>query len=185
MANTTTLANFEVAMKIKARMVNTNAAFSDPVGVWEALGKAFEPAVTMTSGTGADQADQLLFMDSTVITSANDLDMYNGDGFDDKSTGLDLFGNAVALAEIVSLLIYNSSASAGSLLIGGKGDSTTWTSPFNANSDTVKIFPDGVFALHSPPATTYAVANTTNHILTLTASGGNCTVTAVALGRSA
>ncbi len=189
--NTTSLAQIEIIFKLKARMVNTNAGVVE-TAIWEAIGKLFEPTVAMTSGTGADQADSLLYVESNPITSGNNvsLNMYTGAGWDGEATGFDLFGNALTLAEITSLLIWSDAVSAGNLIIGASAATTAWQAPFANSVDpddaAVTVFPDGVFALHgASPANAYVVTNTTSHLLKLSASGGNITYSAVALGRSA
>ncbi len=193
MANTTSLASIDVLFKLKARMLNTNAGVTKTAR-WSELGKLFSPAVTMTSGTTADKADQLLYVESNVLTSGSStsLDMYAGNGWDGENSNFDLFGNALTLAEITSLLIWSDAVSAGNLIIGYDTSPITsaWQAPFAGSVDpddaAVTIFPDGVFALHgASPANAYVVTNTTSHLLQLTASGGNVTYSAIALGRSA
>ncbi len=190
MANTTSLANIEIALTIRARMVNTNAGVVQ-TGIWEALGNAFSPAVVMTSGTGADQADTLLIVDSDTITSGNsvNLDLYDGAGFNVAATGADLLGNVIANVEITSLFIWNEPASAGDLILGALNATTAWNSIWQGSGDADNagqtIGPDGAFAIHRPDNPAYAVADTTNHLLKIAASGGNVTYSVIALGRSA
>jgi hypothetical protein len=114
------------------------------------------------SGTGANQGDRI-FHDTRTLgaTSAEDLSMYDFGG------AVDPVGQTYALARVILLIIQNKATTAGyTLKVGGKGTSTTWTSPFNTvNTDKLIVEPGGIICLYAGSAAGYAVANTTNHIL--------------------
>ena len=142
-----------------------------------------------TSGTAADKADRCWTDKGRTLTSGNseDIDVYDFGSLDiGAGAGLDPLGQALALAEIVAMLIQNSSASAGDLVVGGKGTTAAWNSLFNADDDAVLVIkPGGFVLLYAPTDPAYAVADTANHLLKMAASGGDVTYDIHILGRSA
>lgn len=82
-------------------------------------------------------------------------------------------GVAYTLSKVLAILIKNrATASGDNLVIGGKGTSAAWTSPFGSNAHTVTIRPGGYLLMVAPDATGYAVVNTTNHLLKIANSSG-------------
>lgn len=139
----------------------------------------------LTSGTTVGTADRSC-QDATRTlagSATEDLDLYDLAGFDSNT---DLLRNAVTFAEIVGLLIVNSSASVGNLLVGGKGTTAAWNSLFNANDDAeLTLLPDSFILLGTKNDPGWAVADSSNHLLTMTASGGAVTYSIYVVGRSA
>ena len=142
------------------------------------------------SGTGSGQADR--FWQSTGRTLATsgteDIDVYDLGSLDISGAGAgrDALGQLWTVAEIAGIMVYNRPTSAGDLLIGGKGTSAAFKS-FLASSNTAQVTlkPSGIFLISSTNDPAYAVVDSTNHLLTMTASGGAVTYDIYLLGRSA
>lgn len=154
-------------------------------GVPLTAGGGLTHKLELTSGTTVGTANRSnQNIDRTLSSgAAEDLDMYDLAGF---ASATDLLRNAVTYAEIVGLLIVNSSASVGTLLVGGKGTTAAWNSLFNANDDAELTLPPNSFVMlgcSNDPG--WAVADTSNHLLTMTASGGAVTYSIYVIGRSA
>jgi len=184
----TSLTNFNVLARLTCELSESfddSHVLADTTGA----GLVLEPATLLSNGTTANKADRLVQDRDRELGSGNtrDLDMYSIGNMEPRGTGLDLLGNTVTLAEVVTVLIYNHPGdSAGNLLVGGKGDSTAWNSPFNGDDDAVMVaVPGGWLMLHAPTDPAYAVADGSNHILQLEASGGDVTYDIAVLGRSA
>ncbi len=147
------------------------------------------PATAITNGsTGANKANRFWQSSGRPITSGSSetLDLYDFGGIDiGAGAGNDIFGLPLTLSAIVAILIRNHSTSTGSLTIGGDGTTHAWNSPLSA-SDTATIgpiTPDGVLTLLDVSATGFPVADVTNHLLKIAASGGNVTYDIFILGR--
>lgn len=156
--------------------------------------RSFAPETTLTSGTGANQFDRTWESPGRTLNSGNDedIDLFDLGSIDiGAGAGRDSAGQTVAIAEIVALLIWNKAASAGNLLIGGEGSGAAWNSMFHVSgtpSDTAgfgPLGPGGVFFAFRPDDPAWAVADSTNHLLTIAATGGNVTYDIMFLGRSA
>ena len=146
------------------------------------------PGTTLTSGTGANAADRIWSdMDRALSSGATeDLDLYDLAAFDiGAGAGKDASGTAWALVEVVSLLVYSASSSAGDLLVGGKAATTAWNSIFNSDDNAkLLIKPGGWFQIFAPTDPAYAVTDVSNHLLKMEASGGAVTYGVVVIGRS-
>lgn len=141
--------------------------------------------MSLTAGTTANKADRFFVdTDRVLAEDADDaLDLYDLAGFD-RAT--DLVGNAVTFAEIVGLMVRNKSTSAGTLVLGGEGSAAAWNSLFSASDTyTMDIKPGGFVLVAAPGDPAYAVADTSNHLLNVNASGGGITYDIVIIGRSA
>ena len=146
------------------------------------------PTTQLTNGTSANQANRIWQDTGRFLASSGteDLDLYDLGSIDiGAGAGKDALGQTFTLAEVVALCVYLHPTSAGNLLVGGKGTSAAWTSPFSANTDKLTIKPGGMFFLYAPTDPAYAVVDSTNHLLKLEASGGACTYDVAVLGRSA
>ena len=148
-----------------------------------------EISYSFTSGTTSSKADGIWADTGRTVTSGNaeDIDVYDLASFNiGAGAGLDAHGQARTHAEVCGIVVENRSTSAGTLLVGGKGTTAAWNSIFNGNDDAELTLPPGtVFALISTNDPAFAVADTSNHLLTMTASGGDVTYDAVLLTRSA
>lgn len=177
------------AIRVQANLTATVSNSLDGGNATASAGQGFSVSNTFANGTAANQADKIWSDNGRTITSGSseNLDLYDLAAFDiGAGAGKDALGQAWTAAEVVGLLIENDSTSAGNLVVGGEGSGAAWNSLFNG-SDTAKIeiFPGGFFMVTCPPATAYAVADSTNHLLKLAASGGNVTYCVTVLARSA
>lgn len=144
----------------------------------------------LTSGAGAaGKVNQFYQTQATLAASSTvDIDMYAFGG------ALDAGGNAFTMATVKVLVVQNLGVAgavieADDLFIGGKGTTAAWISPFNANTDKLKIMSGrattaainpnpGTQLLVCSGATGYVVgASTTNHILTLTTGANTGAIT--------
>lgn len=167
---------FNVALRAKLTETLEGSGLSANVGTGIAL--------SFTSGTTSGKADRFTQDISRSLTSGNseDLDLFDLAGFD---IATDVLRNTVTYADIVAIIIQNHSTSAGNLEVGGKGDSTAWTSLLKDNSDILVLPPTGILAIGCTNDPAWAVADTTNHILKMNAPSGNVDYSAWIMGRSA
>lgn len=142
---------------------------------------------TLTDGVGANQADKWWASEGRALVTETDEDI---DLFDFGSlntgagAGLDALGQALSLADIVAILVRNRSTSAGNLLVGGEGSTAAWNSLFNADDEAKIVLPPGaIFLACSPSNTAWAVADSSNHLLTMGAPAGAVTYDIYLLGR--
>lgn len=145
-------------------------------------------SLAFSDGTAANKADKLWASKDRSLSgaTAEDIDLYDLGSIDiGAGAGKDPLGQALALAEVAGIIVYNAATSVGTLTIGNKNATTAWNSWCNG-SDTaaVTLYPGGVFAICSPTDPAYAVADTSNHLLTMTSSD-TLTYDVYVLGRSA
>lgn len=179
------LESISLSATLSATLKNTLAdgttAFSGSVGR--------QVKLTLTSGITANKADRGWEAVSRALADAatEDIDLYDLASVDiGGGAGKDASGQAFVAAEIVGLLIHNSPDSVGSLKVGGKGTAAAWNSIFDGDDDAKLVLPPGAFvALGCPADPAWAVADTTNHLLKMEASGGAVTYTIALLARSA
>lgn len=131
----------------------------------------YRARVSLTSGTGAGQADRLFTDTRTIAASGND-DL-------DLAAGLtDAFGASLTFARIKGLIVTAAAGNTNNVLVGGDATSTflTWVV---AEADAVILRPGATLALFagSADATGYAVTATTGDLLRLTNSAGSTSVT--------
>jgi len=142
-------------------------------------------ALSLSTGTIADSADIYYQQTDTALLSAanDDLDMYDLASF---AAAVDFFGAAIVNVEIVALAIRNQASSSGDLVFGGEGSAAAWNSLFSASdTSTMTLTPGGIFLIALPENPALTVADTSNHLLRINASGGNITYDLAFLGRSA
>lgn len=180
------LNTIRVSAAITAQLANT----LDGGSISATANQGFGVSPTLESGTTANKADVIWSDTGRSITSGanDDLDLYDLGAVDiGAGAGRDAVGQSIAIAEVVAVLIVNKSTSTGNLLVGGEGTTAAWNSPFNGVDTTVfgPLKPGGFVAFSSPTDPAYAVADTSNHILRLTASGGAVEYNITILGRSA
>lgn len=132
--------------------------------------------VSLTSGTGAGQADRVFSDTRTVLASAND-DL-------DLAAGLtDAFGASITFARVKALIVTASPSNVNNVLVGGDATSTflTWVV---AEADAVILRPGASLALVAgvADATGYAVTATTGDLLRITnAAGGSSVVYSIVI----
>jgi hypothetical protein len=158
-----------------------------------AANMTFSPETTLATGTSANQFDRVWYAEDRVINSASseDLDMYDLAAFDiGGGAGKDALGIAFTNVELVGLAFWNKAVSTGTLYIGAKNAATAFNSIFHVNGtldDTAGtlIAPGGFIQWFNPNNPAYAIADTSNHLLKLAATGGNVTYSCQAWFRSA
>lgn len=182
------LSGFSLLARLQATLANGLDGGAQSASAIQ--GVDFSPAVALTSGTGDDAADRIWSDTGRAITSGanDDIDVYDLGSIDiGAGAGRDAVGQTVTLAEVVAFLIVNKSTSTGTITVGGEGSTAAWNSPFGG-SDTATfgpIKPGGFLFAYSPDDPAWAVADTSNHLLRIAASGGNVEVDVCILGRSA
>jgi hypothetical protein len=144
---------------------------------------------SLSTGTGANQADRAWRDTTRTLTSgsSDDIDIYDLDTIDiGGGAGKSALGQDVALVELVGLLVENLSTSVGDLIIGNNATAAAFSELFNG-SDTaeLKYPPGGVHLSFCPGNPAWPIADTTNHLLRIAASGGNITYNIALLARSA
>ncbi len=153
------------------------------------LDSEYEILDELTTGTEATKADRFFISQSRTLIDAayEDIDLYDFSATDiGNGTGKDPLGQQQTNAEVVMLLVKNHSDSTGDVVVGGKSTVQAWNSPFNgSDSSTLVVKPDGFVILYGASDPAYAVANTTNHVLKIAASGGAVTYDIVVVARSA
>lgn len=172
-----------------------NGTFSNTVGTGETAAVSFALSLSsaLTDGTAASKADKVWFSQDRTLTGTTpeDIDMYDLASFDiGAGAGKDPHGNSLANVEMVGLLLRNDSSSTGNIYIGGKNATTAFNSFLavaGAVDDTAQvgpIKPGGWFMIFAPTDPAYAIADTTNHLLTITPTA-NATYDVYILFRSA
>lgn len=105
-------------------------------------------SATLTTGTGAGQADTMWSDTRTVTTGATDSLDFAGGGL------VDAFGVAFAPARIKAIAVYARAANATNLTLGGDANAVPI---FGDPTDTFVLKPGGVMVLIEPGATGWAV----------------------------
>ena len=180
------LSTIGVGATLKATQNNTIDGAGQTASVQ--LGAAISDAIT--SGTSANTANRFWQDENRALASgaSENIDVYDLAAIDiGGGAGRDALGQLQTLAEIVAIMIKVEDASAGSLIIGGEGSTAAWNSLFNASDTSVlgPIKPGGFVLIHSPGDPAFAVADTSNHLLKLAASGGDVTYSIYLMGRDA
>ena len=141
-------------------------------------------SLSLTNGTSANQADQFIQDLTRSITSGNneDLDLFDLAGF---AQATDLLKNTITFADVVGLLVINSSTSAGNLRVGNNGTSAAWDAFFQGDSHEITLPPDSFMSIGTRSNPGWAVTDSSSHLLRMAANGGNVTYGIHLLGRSA
>lgn len=134
---------------------------------------------TLTSGTGANQADVIFHDQRTIAASGTeDLDL--------AGTLTGAFGATVTFARIKLIVITAAAANTNNVVVGGASSNgfINWVSDA---TDKVVIRPGGAFCLLAPDATAYAVTAGTGDLLTVanSSSGTGVTYDVILVGASA
>jgi len=134
---------------------------------------ALSAAVTLTEGTGINQANRK-FEDTRTLTAttAETIDIFDFGGVTDPH------GRAYTLSKVRKLIIKNTSTTAANLLkVGGEGTAAAWNSPFGGDDTSLLVVePGGILVLEAPSAAGYAVADTSNHLLKIENMGSTSTI---------
>ncbi len=125
--------------------------------------------ITLTNGTGADQANMIFSDTRTLVASATEnLDLYGG--------LTDAFGATINFTKIKGIIVSAASANTNDVILGGDATTTffTWV---GSEASSVAIKPGGTFCLMSPNAASYAVTTSTLDLLMVTNSSSGTPVT--------
>lgn len=143
----------------------------------------------LANGTGPGQADRVWQSVGRVLLAAASevIDLHDFTGLDiGAGAGNDANGQPLALAEIVRILVVSDPSSVGDLIVGAEGSAAAWTSFNGSGTVPLKtIKPGGELDGIDVTDPAMAVADATNHLLKLEASGGDVTYSIYILGRSA
>lgn len=173
------------SFKLSGTLFNTQTASTES-GATPSHEFNFSKGLSFLNGTGASQAQRFWGSKVRSLTSGNDedIDVYDLASVDiGAGAGVDPLGQSVTMSGIKALYVENIAGSAGTLLIGGEGSTAAWNSIFNGDDNAViSLPPGGVLLIAVPTAAGYAVADTANHLLTLTASGGDLTYSIAFIG---
>lgn len=182
-----TLSSIQVTAQLKATVNNAIDASGGANTAACVQGDTFQ--LSLTTGTGADQADRAWEDQNRSLASGatEDLDLYDLGSIDiGGGAGNDALGQAFTNAELVAILVRNRSTSAGTLNVGGKSAVTAFNSVFGSDDEAIlSLPPGGIILLACPDDTAWAIADTSNHLLQMEASGGDVTYDVAALFRSA
>lgn len=125
---------------------------------------------TLTSGTGADQANRYVKKTGTATTTP-------ADALDCFGTSLDDFGTTTDMAEILLILIKNTGAT-NNLIVGGEAGDITWLA-----ADLI-VPPEGFALLYAGGAAGMPVTATTADTIAVTAAASTTTYELTVLGRA-
>ena len=132
---------------------------------------ALERKTTWTDGTGANQAQTRFHDERTLASSGVD----NLD-FNDASNALkDVFGVALQLTAIKSLVIHNKSGNGAAMSVGPPG-ANGWITAMAA-SDVMAIRDGGLFVIEDPTAAGYVVTAGSGDLFTITNLDGSVSLT--------
>lgn len=133
---------------------------------------AFGYTKSLTNGTGANQADLLYVVQSTLSASSST-------NVDLAGSATDVFGSTITFARVKAIYFELTTATtATSVAIGGASSNgfANWISSagtFGTDQPKVVVRNGGVFLLVAPDATAYAVTAGTGDILKLTNQDGS------------
>lgn len=122
--------------------------------------------VSLASGTGAGQANQLFRTQRTLAGSAVDsVSVYNF-AFNGGAAGSDPLGEALAMLHVKMIIVQNlAPAESDELQLFGDGTSAAWTSPVGSNTDLVQLYGGASLVLFDTIGVGYPVVSPTNHLL--------------------
>jgi len=118
--------------------------------------------ISVTSGTGAGQADRIYTDAAKSISAAFDYDL--------SGSLLDAFGAAFVLARVRALYVKAADANSGNVIMGN--DAASPLLGFGAITHTWAIPPGGFFYVFNPSAAGWPITATTADILQFTPSAG-------------
>lgn len=132
------------------------------------LTQSLQAAITLSSGTGSGQAQQLFSDTRTLAASATEnLDM--------AGSLVDAFGTTLTFATIKVVKICAAAANTNNVVVGGAG-SNTFVGMFSAATDKIAVRPGGCFVWVAPQTGATVTAGT-GDILLIANSGAGTSVT--------
>lgn len=173
------------SFKLSGTLHNTQTAVTES-GATPSHEFNFTKGLSFLNGTAAGKAQRAWSSSVRSLTSGNSetIDVYDFGSIDiGAGAGLDALGQSLALSGIKALYIENISGSAGNLVVGNDGTTAAWNSFFSASDTaTFTLQPGAIFLTADPTALGMAVADSTNHLLKLAASGGDLTYKIALIG---
>jgi hypothetical protein len=160
----------DIKITLTGSLVNT---LTDGQTVTTTVGAAISKP--LTSGTGANNFNRAWQSKGRTLSSASeDIDLYDLGALDvGAGAGEDALGLPLAATAVVCICIENRAASAVPLLVGGKAAATAWNSMFNGDDNAKLSLPvNSGFCFWAIGASALAVADVSNHLLKIEASGG-------------
>lgn len=150
--------------------LNISAALTKALDLLTSEGKlAIQKVITLTSGTGANQADKVFSDTRTIAASGTDsLDLAGG-GL------LDALGDAFGPARIKAVYVFAASANTNN--VNFTRPATNGVPLFLAVSSGLPVRPGGVLIWIAPDATGVAVTAATADLIDLVNSAGGTSVT--------
>lgn len=130
---------------------------------------SFNPSVTLTDGTGANQINRIFADTITLAASANqDIDL--------AGALVDAIGQTITFARVKGILVRSAAANTNNVIVGGAASNqfATWV---GGAAHTITVRPGGFLALSAPDATAYAVTASTGDLLRFANSAGGSSVT--------
>ena len=118
----------------------------------------FKKVVQLLDGTGAGKASKSFFASRTISASGTD-------ALDLAGVLTDALGQALTFTKIKMIAIQAKSTNAGEITLGG--GTAACNSMFGANTDKIKIKPDGLFVIAAPDANGFAVTASTADTLNI------------------
>lgn len=130
---------------------------------------SYSKSLSLASGTGANQANQIFHDQRTLDASASeDLDL--------SGSLTNAFGASVVFTKLKAIIIFAAAANTNNVLVGG-ASATQVASIFSAVNDVLVIRPGGLFVLTAPDLTGMAVAGGTADLLKIANSSSGTAVT--------
>jgi hypothetical protein len=136
---------------------------------------AFVGTNTFTDGTAANKAQRWWISEGRTLGngSAEDIDLFDLASTDiGAGAGLDSLGQGVSMTGIKAIMVTVAAGSSAGVIVGNKNATTAWEAAFNGtDTGAVNVGIGGIFLLTDPSASGILVADTTNHLLTITDDG--------------
>lgn len=177
--------NAQASFKLNGTLYNNQTASTES-GATPGHEFNFTKGLSFLNGSGASQAQRFWGSKVRSLTSGNDetLDLYDLGSVDiGAGAGLDPLGQSLAITGIKALYIENIAGSAGNLVVGNESTAATWNSFFSgSDTATFTLKPGAIFLTADPTAAGMAVADSTNHLLKIAASGGDLTYSIALIG---
>jgi len=126
-------------------------------------------SLSLTDGTGANQANNVFSDQRTLAASANEeLDL--------AGSLTDAYGSTITFTKVKALKVSAASGNTNSVNVGGAAANgfINWVGDA---TDVIKIPPGGTFLITAPDATGFAVTAGTGDLLKITNGGGSTSVT--------
>lgn len=140
---------------------------------------SYSASLSLATGTGAGQADQIWSDTRTISASSSE-------NLDLAASLVDPFGTTLTFVKIKGLIIRASTGNTNDVVVGGAASNgfINWVADA---TDKINIRPGGLFVLIDPTGSGYAVTASTGDILKVanSSSGSSVTYDVIIIGTSA